>query len=119
MLALHILYSPERAAVLSYVAGWLWLPLITIDIPGIPPYGKFTATSIGMIPCIAVFGLNHIASIRPSWADIPIVLWLLAPLPSALTNGLGLSDGLSGSAKHTLEYGIPYIAGRIYLRDGK
>ncbi|GAB5405586.1 MAG: hypothetical protein Aurels2KO_38170 [Aureliella sp.] len=117
VLGLHIVFKPEQAAVLAYVAGWVWLPLITIDIPGLPPYGKFTATSIGMIPCMLIFGLTQIAALRPSWADIPILLWIIAPLPSSLTNGLGLSDGLSGAAKHFLEYGIPYFAGRIYLRD--
>lgn len=72
-----------------------------------------------MLPCMFIFGSNQIAAFRPSWTDIPIILWLLAPLPSSFTNGLGLLSGLSGVAKHVLEYGIPYMAGRIYLRDGR
>lgn len=119
VIALHIFLPPQRATLLAYVAGWLWLPLIQFDFPGIPAYGKFTATSCAVLPCLFLFGFDRLARIRPSWIDLPMLLWLFAPLPSSLSNGLGLLDGLSGVSNHLLEFAVPYLAGRVYLRESE
>ncbi len=48
----------NKAAVAGYIIGWLYLPLITSDVPGLPPYGKFTA-AIAMLQCILIFHLHN------------------------------------------------------------
>ena len=116
VLLLHLVLKPERAAILSFLLGWLYLPVIILDVPGLPPYGKFTATSIGVLPCIVLFGLDRLIKFRPSIMDLSILIWIAVPLGSSLTNQLGLMDGVSGVIRHLLEYGVPYFVGRICLK---
>jgi hypothetical protein len=105
-----------RAALTTYVVGWLFLPLITLNVQGLPPYGKFTATGLALLVWLPLFGGKSLASFRLCWWDIPIALWCVCPLFSSLTNDLGFYDGAAGVWDHLLSYGVPYVTGRICLK---
>lgn len=115
VITLFALLRPARAVVVAFVAGWLFLPLISLDVTGLPPYGKFTATSMAVIVCIALFDWQRLMGFRFSWLDLPMLVWCLVPMASSLSNGLGAWDGVSGISDRVLTYAIPYLVGRLYL----
>jgi hypothetical protein len=115
VVALFLSMRPARAAFIAYLVGWLYLPLVQIDLPGLPPYGKFTATSLVVLPCILLMDLKAVLRLRPSWLDLPLIAWCLVPIPTSITNGLGLWDGISGMSDHMLTFAVPYFVGRLYL----
>ena len=115
---------PARRAVLAaYILAWLFLPQAGIDVPGLPDIDKINATSLGALIGIVLFDSKRLQQFRPSWIDIPMVVWCLASIPSALTNPLPpeatsqLYDGMSGVVKDFLTWGAPYLVGRLYLND--
>jgi len=115
---------PARRAVLAaYILAWLFLPQAGIDVPGLPDVDKVNATSLGALIGIVLFDARRLQQFRPSWVDIPMCVWCLASIPSALTNPLPpeatsqLYDGISGVVKDFLTWGAPYLVGRLYLND--
>lgn len=115
---------PARRAVLAaYILAWLFLPQAGIDIPGLPDLDKVNATSLGALIGITIFDAKRLQQFRPSWVDVPMLVWCLASIPSALTNPLPpeatsqLYDGLSGVVKDFLTWGAPYLVGRLCLND--
>ena len=68
----------RRALSLSYVAGWLLLPFVTYDFPGIPDFGKATAillgSSIGLL--LHKDAGRVLATFRMSWIDVPPIVAL-------------------------------------------
>ena len=59
------------------------------------------------------------AQFRLRWYDLPMIVYCLAPLPTSLTNGLGLYDGVSGVVGHVIGTGMPYVIGRLYFRTAE
>jgi hypothetical protein len=119
MIGLFLTLRPSRAVFISYLIAWLYLPLITIDIPGLPNYGKFSACNIVVLPCIFLFDISSLFKWRFHPADIALLFWVLVPFGSSISNGLGSWDGMSGSVSHLMLYGIPYVSGKLYLRELK
>ena len=115
VLSLFLITTPTRAVIIAFLAGWIFLPLSTLNVPGLPPFGKTTATSISLLPCILFFDLNRVFRYRGSLLDLPVLAWALAPIPSALANELPLWDGISSMSSNVLNYGVPYFCGRLYL----
>ncbi|QEH39218.1 hypothetical protein OJF2_78320 (plasmid) [Aquisphaera giovannonii] len=109
---------PARlAVVVAVVAGWILLPPVTIDIPGLPNYGKQTAVVLGCLIGTFLFQPNRLLAFRPRWFDLPMAAWCLCPMASSLANGLGVYDGLAASYTASLAWGFPYLIGRLYLGD--
>jgi hypothetical protein len=44
-LVLFSTLRPRHAVIVSYIAGWLFLPVYGIDLPGLPPYSKVSASA--------------------------------------------------------------------------
>lgn len=114
---LFLLWKPQTAVFWTYLLGWLYLPLIEIDLPGIPNYGKFTASNLFILPCIAMFDTGRLARWRTSWVDLGVICWIASPFFSSMANDLGAYNGLSGAVTHLLTYGLPYVVGKLYLSD--
>ena len=54
-------------------------------------------------------------SFVPRWYDLPMLAWCFCGIPSALSNGLTLYDGLSDSLLQIVAWGMPYLIGRLYF----
>lgn len=113
-----LILRPHHAVLFSVIGGWLFLPMASYDLPGLPEYSKNTAISIGLILGIFLSGHRRKASFQWKIYDLPIILWCsFCPITTALSNQLGLYEGASGVLELTVIYGVPYLAGRIYFNN--
>src|SRR6476469_5147949 len=92
---LFIRFPPQRAVIISFIIAWLFLPLAKFPLPGLPDYTKMSATCYGILLAVIVYDAARLTSFRFGWLDIPMLIWCLCPIPSSVTNDLGLYDGVS------------------------
>ena len=116
-LLLFALLPPRRAIIAAFLIGWLFLPQAGYAIQALPDYTRITAVPLVVLAGVAFFDTQRLLSFRPSWYDIPVLVWCLRPLASSISNGLGAYDGLSGVFGSGLVWGVPYIIGRVYFGD--
>lgn len=112
-----VLKNPRHALLYSFISAWLFLPNFTYEIEGLPDYSKLFATCFGILLAVFVFDFKRMLTIRPKWIDIPMIMWVLVPFGSSLTNGLGWWDGMSESLDQVVLWGIPYFLGRVYFTN--
>jgi hypothetical protein len=111
-------YSAQRALIISFIFAWLFLPVATFVLPGIPDYGKMSATVYGILLATAIFDSERFSSFRLSWIDIPMLSWAIASsLFSSISNGLGAYDGFAVALDKLMSWGGPYFMGRLYLTN--
>lgn len=117
VLVLFALMRPRRAVISAFLIAWLFLPVAGYAMPALPDYTKITATSYGVLLGVLLFDAGRLLQFRPSWIDLPAVVWCLVPLASSISNGLGIYDGASGVMDLTTRWGVPYFIGRLYFSD--
>lgn len=110
-------FSPQQAISIAFVVAWLFLPVESLPISGLPDITKSSVTCYGIFLATLVFYRERIKKYRFSWLDLPILVWCGVPLVSSLTNGLGIYDGLSATLAQTVFWGLPYFLGRLYLNN--
>jgi hypothetical protein len=110
-------YPARRAIVISFVVAWLFLPQAVLPLPGLPNYDKMAATCYGILIATFIFDVGRFRLFRPSWIDVPMVIWCLCPFASSMANDLGAYDGAATALSQTITWGIPYFLGRIYLNS--
>lgn len=115
---LFAVLPPRRAALVSLLAAWLFLPVAAVDLPGIE-YNRTTAGSIGVLLGALLFDFRRFLILRPRWYDVPIVGLCLCAMASSLVNGLGFQDGVHECLYRLIQFGIPYLMGRMYFHDPK
>ena len=108
---------PRRAVIAAFIGAWLFLPMASLPIPGLPDWTKLSATCISLLAGVLIFDFERLSRFRPSWIDLPMAAWCLCPIASSLTNTLGLYDGLSTCLFMIVTWGLPYIFGRLYFAD--
>jgi hypothetical protein len=109
---------PARRAVLSaFIIGWLFLPMSSFKIPGLPDYNKITATNLGVLVAALLFDSGKVLKFRPKWFDLPALVFCVSPLFSSVANNLGAYDGISAIVFNLFLWGIPYFVGRVYFSD--
>ncbi len=111
------LMPARRALLVSILGGWMFLPVITYDLPGIPEYTKLIGISVAALVGAAVVRTNVLLRFRPRWIDLPMALFCASPFLSSMSNGLGPYDGISAALRVSLTWGIPYFLGRCFLND--
>ena len=116
-LCLFFIIPPRRALISTLIVGWLVLPCGQISFVGMPEITKATSISIALILGTIFFCSDRINHFRPSWMDLPMLIWCVCPFLSSLSNNLGLYDGLSGIQTNLIWWGIPYLVGRICFSD--
>jgi hypothetical protein len=116
-LVLFSLLRPRRAVLASMILGWLFLPIASLKIAGIPEYSKIAATCLGTLLGILVFDFRRLLAFRPHWADLPMAIWCVSPFASSIANDLGAYDGLTAVYSQTLDWGLPYLFGRLYFSN--
>ncbi len=144
-LALFAFLPKRRALLISFIGAWLFLPVIpdkAYDIENLPEVSKLFVTCAGILLAVIIFDFKRLRSFRPAWLDLPMLIWCLAPIASSVSNclvegaqlaacfnpfavttapslgyDLGLYDGLSEAFAQTIQWGIPYLLGRLYITD--
>src|SRR5206468_5338618 len=117
---LFLLLPGQKAVLVSFLVGWLFLPVATLPIQGFLDYNKSTATSLGILLASILFDSDRLLwKIRPNKMDIPVILWCVCPLASSLANGLGIYDGVAGALEQLVTWGVPYIMGRAYFGNAE
>jgi hypothetical protein len=116
VLLLFARFPPRRAALIGFLAGWMFLPVAAYRIQGLPDYTKTFAVGVAVLLGIAIFDFRGLVSVRPALADIPILLFCVSPFFSAISGGLGVHEGLSVVFNQALMWGIPWAAGVLYFR---
>ena len=111
--------SPARAVLVSYLAGWLFLPVADFQLLGFFDYTKSTAVPLVVFLAVLVFDLKSLQRLRFTAFDIPVVVFCVAPLLSSLSNDLGLYDALSSLMYQTISWGLPYLSGRLYFSSAQ
>ena len=114
-LTLCAVLPARRAVITAYVVAWLFLPVYSYEIQGLPEWTKMSATSISLLVALMIFDMRTLLAFRPRWIDLPMLAWCLSPGVASLVNGLGPYDALSEFRNHAVTWGIPYFLGRLYL----
>jgi tetratricopeptide (TPR) repeat protein len=108
---------PARAVVVSTIFSWLFLPNVSIGVPGLPDFSKTLATTLGICLGVLIFDRGRISRFQPKLYDLPVFVWCFANILTSLSNDLGVWDGFSQTLKALLLWGFPYLIGRLYLAD--
>lgn len=117
VLLLFATLPARRAVLIAFLGGWMLLPVAGYHVVGLTEYTKATAISLGVLAGILTFDAKRLRTLQPSWLDLPLGVWLLAKFGASLANGYGVYDGLSAVEYHLLNWGVPYLCGRLYFRD--
>ncbi len=116
MLALCPALGARRVVLGALILGWLLLPQAYFDLPGLPMLTKPAAVAIAAVCCLCAFDLHTLATFRPRWFDLPVLVFCLVPFASSISNGLGAWDGQTPAFDHTARWAVPYLVGRLYGR---
>ncbi len=111
-------FDPRRAVLLTYLTGWMFLPVAGYELFGFD-YTKSTAVPVVVFLAIALFDGRRLTSFAPRLLDLPMAAFCLAPMASSLSNELGVYDALSAAAYQTITWGLPYLTGRLYFSSAE
>jgi tetratricopeptide (TPR) repeat protein len=103
--------------VVTAIGGWLLLPSISIDLPGVPPYDKSLAITSGILLGTILFDSGRLLAFRPRWYDLPMLVWCVCPFFTSISNNLGMEDGMSSVYRQSITWLFPYLIGRVYLTN--
>jgi hypothetical protein len=105
----------HRAVAFSFIAATLFLPVAEFPFYGLPEYNKSSATSMAVLLAALLFEPLAIIRFRPRWFDVPVAMYCLSPVASAIANDLGVSHGVSLSMECVFNWGLPYFIGRMFF----
>lgn len=107
-----------RGVMAALVIGWLFLPPSRgVNLPGLPEFTKEFSVSYAVLLGVVLSDAVRLGSFRPKVIDIPMLVWIITPFISSVTNGLGAYDGLSEIYFNLFVFGVPYLLGRVYIRN--
>lgn len=115
--ALFMLLPPARAVAVGLVMGFLLLPNVIYDLPGMPNYDKGLAIVLGVGIAAVICDYGRFAAFRPRAVDAPVALLCLAAFASALANGDGAYRGCSNAFDFGVRWALPWFLGRLYFAD--
>ncbi len=99
------------------LGAWLFLPMASYNLSGLPDITKMSVTCVTVFFATALFDPARFGLVRFHWADLAVLLWLAAPIPSAVVSGFGIYEGVSGLVQQSVAWGLPYFIGRLYFAD--
>lgn len=119
VLYLFYRYPTRQALVVSFVAGYLFLPQPGFVakypiVSGIPPYEKMSAICYAVLLATILFDSKRFSSFQPSWIDLPMLIWCLCPIITQVSNDL---SPISPTTGQIMTWGVPYFLGRIYFNE--
>jgi len=96
------------------LSAWLFLPQVEFTQVSTTP--KCRRLCFNVLLAAIVFDIKRFSSFKPSWLDLPMLVWCLCPYASSISNdGLVRWDISRYCANGDL--GLPYFLGRLYLND--
>jgi hypothetical protein len=114
---LFMLLAPARAVAVGLVTGFLLLPNVVYDLPGMPNYDKGLAIVLGVGLAALICDAPRFAGFRPRAVDMPVVLLCFAAFASALANGDGAYRGTSNAFDFAVRWALPWLLGRVYFGE--
>ncbi len=105
----------HRAVIFCFVAGALFLPEVVMNFGGLPDYSKPAAICYGVLCAAVLLDTARLVKIRFCALDIPVFLFFLLPIPSAIANHQPIMDGVNASLSSLFVWSMPYFLGRVYL----
>jgi hypothetical protein len=122
-------YPIRVAILLNFIGGWAVLPMARFA--GEPsPYWilgnglysgyfltKASVTSLTGLLWVFVLDRRGFATFRLTFWDLPMLVWCIVPLFSAIANPEYLGSGMEGEIYQILAWGVPWVLGRIYFSD--
>jgi hypothetical protein len=115
--ALFLLLPPARAVAVGLVTGFLLLPNVVYDLPGMPNYDKGLAIVLAIGTSAFLCDPRRFLAFRPRAVDLPVAVLCLAPFLSALVNGDGVYRGCSNAFDFMVRWALPWLLGRLYFAD--
>jgi hypothetical protein len=123
-IAFFAAFTPLRAFLLTYVIGYLVLPVEVANFTGF--YGtiyitqsvridKLAACNIGALVGTVIFAPNLFARFRFLWVDIAFGVVTLGVFLTSLVNGLGAKDGVSQGVELARQYLPLMVLTRIHV----
>lgn len=116
---MFLLMPARRALVTSYCMLWMFLPIASFFLPGLPPLDKPATIGLGVFIAVMLFCMDQVFQrFRVQWFDVPVLVFaLVMPFISAMVNGLGISGAFYEMLPNMFLWVVPYFAGRIVLGD--
>jgi hypothetical protein len=123
-IAMFAVLSPLRAFLLTYVIGYLLLPVEvgsttgftgTIWITQSIRIDKLTSCNLGALIGTAVFASHMFARFRFHWVDIAYGVVTIGVFLTSIVNGLGAKDGVSQGVELLRQFFPLMLLARIYL----
>jgi hypothetical protein len=116
------LIGPRRAVLIGLLGGYLFLPVakVRLDLAGFAlPVDRWIVTSLALVLGPLIFDRRTLLLARPSWLDLPMLAYYLAPLIGLVTGQAGTSgDILDMMVDRGLVWFVAYVMGRVYFSDG-
>jgi len=109
---LFVRFPPQRAVIISFVVGWLFLPQGDYPIPILPPFTKVSAVCYSILLATLVYDTARFTCFKPGWLDVPMLIWCLCPILTQLSNG---GSPISPTFLQIIGWGLPYLVGRLYV----
>ena len=124
-------YPLRVAFLLIFVGGWAVLPSANYTpVPDIFPYWilgagspsdyfitKATIVGFSGLLCFVLFDRKSIRHFQLTLWDMPMLMWCMAPMLSAIANALPFTAMLRDETYQLLAWGVPYLIGRLYFSD--
>jgi hypothetical protein len=116
--------SPLRAFLLTYIIGYLLLPVEVVNdntfvgsiyITQSLRIEKLTACNIGALIGTLMFAPHLFARFRAHWVDLAFLLVTGGVFMTSLSNGLGAKDGLSQGVEVLRQFLPIMLLSRVYL----
>jgi hypothetical protein len=116
LVAVLFAYLPaSRAALASYLVGWLFLPVVDTEVFGFFDLSKGTAVPLIVFAAMLAFDSQRVFRFRLSLVDLPVAVFCLVPMASSVSNDLGTHDAFAAPMYQTIRWGLPYFTGRVYF----
>jgi hypothetical protein len=117
VLAMFTVLPPRKAVYVAMIGAWLFLPVASYAVPGLPDITKMSITCFSVFAGTLLFHPTRLGSLRLTPTDAALVAWLLSPFISAMSAGYGPYEGASGVLNQAVSWGMPYLIGRVYFSD--
>lgn len=124
-------YSTRQAILLTFMGGWAVLPsanyaaapvdfaywIVGVSLTSDYFITKATVLGFAGLMNLLLFDARALRRFRLTFWDLPMAVWCLVPLLSAVANPDNLAQGLMGEAYQLLAWGVPYLLGRLYFTE--